>query len=155
MRERPVCPKCIDSTWVRSKSCGSKKKYYYICNLCKAYWMQFPPDSQHVKDGGDAEITFPRPKNSKEYTCSKCGVAKKGHICKAKGIEKERSSELFQTQAPQPQPFQFPSLSFSSTTRSDDLSFDAFAVVDEAQGDALGPLCAAANARLGEVQLRE
>ena len=94
---RPPCPKCIDSTWVRSKSGGSAMKYYYKCKTCKAEWMQFPPESEHVKEGGDPEITFPKEKRSKQYSCSKCGaMPKKGHICKAKSSPiRETNSELF------------------------------------------------------------
>lgn len=72
-------------------------KYYYKCKTCKAEWMQFPPDSEHVQEGGDPEITFPKEKRSKQYSCSKCGaMPKKGHVCKAKtSPTRETNSEVF------------------------------------------------------------
>ena len=80
--ERPPCPKCA-SFQTRSKGGATKWKYYYTCKICKADWMQFPPTSSHVKEGGDVEITFKKFKQAaKSYSCSRCGATpKKGHIC--------------------------------------------------------------------------
>ena len=80
--ERPSCPKCTGFQ-TRSKGGASRQKYYYTCKVCKAEWMQFPPASAHVKEGGDVEVTFKKFKQAaKSYSCSRCGATpKKGHIC--------------------------------------------------------------------------
>ena len=111
-------------------------KYYYRCKTCKAVWMQFPPDSKHVQEGGDPEITFPRQKRSKQYTCSKCGLPKKGHICKANSsAAEERSSELFsQNHEDEDKEIKLPPLS-SFTVSSSNLSLDSHSLSTDAFDD--------------------
>ena len=78
---RPDCPKCMDNFGVRSKRGGSKHTYCYTCLTCRAEWQQFPPNSEHVLNGGDPGITYPKQRD-KPSTCSKCGACpKKGHSC--------------------------------------------------------------------------
>ena len=103
--ERPPCPKC-QSFKTRSRGGASLKKYYYTCKVCKADWMQFPPHSSHVKEGGDVEISFKKFKQSaKTYACSRCGAnPKKGHSCPYKAQTIEAASSLLQLPMPSSSP---------------------------------------------------
>ena len=94
MNTRPDCPKCVTNTHVRSTGGGTNGKYYYTCKLCKAEWMQYPSNSEHVIGGGDIEVTFKKSKRSQEYHCSKCGQPKKGHNCPNKKAKMPKQSEM-------------------------------------------------------------
>jgi hypothetical protein len=80
-RTKPICinGSCTDRANVRSRSGGSKGKYYYHCDTCDADWQQIPP---HKAITSDVQITLPvYQKHAKFNKCSKCGQRKKGHTC--------------------------------------------------------------------------
>ena len=94
MSTRPNCPKCDTNSCVRSTGGGTNGKYYYTCRSCKAEWMQYPLNSEHVTEGGDIEVSFKKSKRSQEYLCSKCGQPKKGHSCPNKKAKMQKHTEM-------------------------------------------------------------
>ena len=57
--------------------------------------MQYPLNSNHVKEGGDPEITYKKTTTRLHpYACSICGVSpKKGHVCTKTRKEREAKQE--------------------------------------------------------------
>ena len=94
MLTRPPCPKCLVNDNVRSDGGATAGKYYYRCNQCLASWDQYPPDSEHVRNGGDIQIKFTRNKRTKKYICGACGQPKSGHVCPNKSGQKRPRSDI-------------------------------------------------------------
>ena len=80
-QNNPPCMFCGASRdKVANVGAGSKGEYVYKCNVCDVKFQQKPPSQVNAGDR-----TIPRKvlsRNSKAYSCTKCGATpKKGHIC--------------------------------------------------------------------------
>ena len=80
MKPKPPCPICGDNARVKTLGGGSKNMYRYACNNTECSnnktWQQPRPNSTlpltvDMKQGIQKRI----------YTCTVCGLPKKGHRC--------------------------------------------------------------------------
>lgn len=85
----PCCP--VDgSNDTRTIGACSGSRYLYRCNFCGARWYQTCPLAMRSTETL-ANVVFYKSSNRREYTCRKCGAAKKNHVCpyaKGRGISK-------------------------------------------------------------------
>lgn len=87
-RAKPICRSCKSYDHVRTLGGGTHNKYRYICDSCDTKWQETPPHKVCGDIDNDFSIMKQNMKRPSNYKCGRCGLPKKGHVCRSTNSSK-------------------------------------------------------------------